>query len=154
MHLHATEIPPGRAGPEDPDNPYSAVPGGGDQEAADLIARGGALGIKGDTGGALRCFRMVLARFPDHYIANYNMGNGLRLVGRPRSGIKYLKRAIRVWPEYYQAYAGMGRLLLDMGEPERAIKYLNRALKMQPGYLLAREDRNEALRALGRRARR
>lgn len=147
-HGYAAWIPPGRGGPPDPDNPYASVPGGGDEEAARLIEAGGVLGMGGDTKNAGKCFRLVLARFPDHYIGNYSMGNLLRLEGKPRRGIKYLKRAIRVWPENRTAHAGLGRALLDMGEYERAIRALDRALRIQPDDPLALKDREEALEGL------
>ena len=147
-HGYAAWIPPGRGGPPDPDNPYASVPGGGDEEAARLVEAGGVLGIGGDTKNAEKCFKLVLARFPDHYIANYSMGNLLRLEGKPRRGIKYLKRAIRVWPENRTAHAGLGRALLDMGEYERAIRALDRALRIQPDDPLALKDREEALEGL------
>ena len=149
VHGYATPIPPGRGGPEDPDNPYASMPGGGDEEAARLADAGSVLGMNGEDEKSKECFRLVLRRFPDHYIANYSMGNLLRLEGRPRRGIKYMKRAIRVWPENRMAHAGLGRALLDMGEYERAIRALDRALRIQPDDPLALRDKDEALRALG-----
>ena len=147
-HGYAARIPPGRGGPDDPNNPYASIPGGGDEEAARLVVECGRLGMSGDLKGAKEHLRRILERFPDHYIANYNMGNLLRLEGNPRRGIKYLKRAIRVWPENKTAHGGLGRALLDMGEYERAIRALDRALALQPDDPLALKDKAEALRAI------
>ena len=148
MHGYAASIPPGRGGQEDPDDPYTSVPGGGDEKAARLTNEACALAMSGDTEKSKDLFRRVLERFPDHYIANYSMGNLLRLEGRPRRGIKYMKRAIRAWPENRMAHGGLGRTLLDMGEYERAIRALDRALARQPDDPLALKDKAEALRAI------
>ena len=48
----------------------------------------------------------------------------------------------------------MGRTLLGMGRYERALAELDISLEMQPEYEPAIEDRDEALRALGRQRRR
>lgn len=148
VHGYAARIPPGRVGPVDPDDPYTSIPGGGDKKAAELVEVGSALAMKGDMKGARKLFARVLARFPDHYIANYSMGNLLRLEGRPRRGVRYMKRAIRAWPENRMAHCGLGRTLLDMGEHERAIRALDRALRIQPDDPIALKDREEALAAI------
>ena len=139
MQVSATAVPP------------AGVPGGGDEEAERLVAEGGVLAMRGDWDGARRRLKAVLARFPGHYIANYNMGMGWRMAGRPRIAIKYLKRAIRAWPENHIAHSGMGRVLLDMGEYDKALAAIDRSLEIQPGNSLALRDRDEALAALGRR---
>ena len=144
MQLHAMEIL------ADSDNPYAGIPGGGDQEAADAIGEAGAATIRGDHKEARRICKGILARFPNHYIANYNMGMDCRLAGKPRSAIKYLKRAIRVWPENHTAHAGLGRVLLDMKLYDKALESLDRALEIQPGDHLALRDREEALESMGR----
>ena len=131
--------------------PHAGVPGGGDEEAERLVAESGPLAVRGDWDGAARCLKAVLARFPDHYVANYNMAMGLRMAGRPRSAIKYLKKAIRVWPENHMAHSGLGRVLLDIGKYNRALAAIDKSLELQPGNSLALKDRDEALAALGRR---
>ena len=147
MQLHAMGIV------ADPSNPYASIPGGGDQEAAETVARAGAAGMKGDYEEAERLCKSVLARFPNHYMANYNLAMEYRLAGKPRSAVKRLKRAIRVWPENHTAYAGLGRVLLDMKRYDRALKALDRALELQPGDHLALKDKEEALEAMGRAGR-
>ena len=144
MQLHAMKVL------VDPDNPYGSMPGGGDEEAAKMIAESGAAGIRGDNKEARRLCKAVLARFPNHYMGNYNMGMGCRLEGKPRSAVKYLKRAIKVWPENHTAHAGLGRVLLDMKRYDEALKALDRALEIQPGDHMALKDRDEALKAMGR----
>ena len=131
--------------------PRAGLPGGGDEESESLVAEGGALAMRGDWDGAKRCLKAVLARFPDHYVANYNMGMGWRMAGRPRIAVKYLKKAIRVWPENHMAHSGLGRVLLDMGKYDRALATIDRSLELQPGNSLTLKDRDEALAALGRR---
>ena len=138
--------------PADVDDPYTLMPGGGDRAAADMIGEAGALTMRGDHEGARRLYKAILAHFPNHYIANYNMGMDRRLAGRPRSAVKYLARAIMVWPENYAAHAGLGRVLLDMGRYDAALEALDKALDIQPGHPAALEDRAEALEALGRPA--
>ena len=138
--------------PADVDDPYTLMPGGGNRAAADMIGEAGALTMRGDHEGARSIYKAILARFPNHYIANYNMGMDRRLAGRPRSAVKYLARAIMVWPENYAAHAGLGRVLLDMGRYDAALEALDKALEIQPGHPAALEDRAEALEALGRPA--
>ena len=137
--------------PADVDDPHALVPGGGDREAARLFNEAGSLTMKDDSKGAVRCYKAILARFPNHYGANYNMGVQCRLAGRPRSAIKYFTRAITVWPEYHVAYGGMGRTLLDMEEYGAALEMLDKALSIQPDDPLALGDKAKALKALGRR---
>lgn len=137
---------------EDPagvDDPFTLMPGGGDRAAADLIGAAGALITMGDHKGARRIYKAILAQFPNHYMANYNMGVDCRLAGRPRSGIKYFTRAIMVWPDYHMAYAGLGHALLDLKQYDAALEALDKALEIQPDYPLALRDRAEALRKLG-----
>ena len=139
---------------EDPasvDDPHALMPGGGDRDATRLFNEAGALIMRDDHKGATKCYKEILARFPNHYPANYSMGMQCRLAGKPRSAIKYFTRAIMVWPEYHMAYWGMGRTLLDMEEYDAALEMLDKALSIQPDDPLAREDRAEALKALGKR---
>ena len=144
MQMHATEIL------ADTDDPYASIPGGGDEEAAGMIGKAGAAAMRGDHKEAKRLCKAVLARFPDHYIANYNMAMDYRLEGKLRRAVKYLERAISVWPENHTAHAGLGRVLLDMKRYGEALEALDRALELQPGNRLALEDRDEALEAMGR----
>ena len=74
MQLHAMGIV------ADPSNPYASIPGGGDQEAAETVARAGAAGMKGDYEEAERLCKSVLARFPNHYMANYNLSDDVKFV--------------------------------------------------------------------------
>ena len=154
VYLQGIEVPMGREDGADPADPYAAMPGGGSQEATDLLATAGALAMKGRSDEAQRCYRAILARFPNHYTANYNMGIEMRLAGRPSSAVRYLRRAIRVWPELSMGHAAMGRALLDMGKYEEALAELDISLEIQPEYEPAIKDRDEALRALGRKRRR
>lgn len=80
--------------------------------------------MKGDMKGARKLFEQALAWFPDHYIANYSVENHLRLEGRPRRGVRYMKRAIRA---------------------------LDKALRIQPDDPIALKDREEALAAISAR---
>lgn len=147
MQLHVMEID------ADSGSPYAGIPGGGDEEAAKTIAEAGAAGMRGDYEEAERLCKSVLARFPDHYMANYNLAMEYRLAGKPRSAVKRLKRAIRAWPENHTAHAGLGRVLLDMKRYDAALEALDRALELQPGNHMALKDREEALNAMGRAGR-
>ena len=154
VYLQEIEVPMSSEDGADSADPYAAMPGGGSREATDLLATAGALSMKGRSDEAQRCYRAILARFPNHYTANYNMGIEMRLAGRPRSAVRYLRKAISVWPENPMGHAAMGRTLLGMGKHEKALAELDIALVIQPEYEPAIEDRDEALRALGRRRRR
>ncbi len=154
VYLQEIEVPMGRGDGADPADLYAAMPGGGSQKVADLLATAGALATKGRRDEALRRYRAILARLPNHYIANYNMGIEMRLAGRPSGAVRYLRRAIRVWPEHPRGHAAMGRTLLGMERYERALAELDISLEIQPEYEPAIEDRDEALRALGRQRRR
>lgn len=140
--------------PADVEDPFTLMPGGGDRAAAELIDEAGVLTTRGDHKGARRRYEAILARYPNHYIANYNMGMDRHLAGRPRSAIKYFARAIMAWPENHAAHAGLGRALLGMKQYDAALESLDKALDILPGYPLALEDRAEALKALGRQGRR
>ena len=152
--VHIMTVPFRGKPPADSDDPHARVPGGGSEEATSLIIKAGALSVKGDDEGARRYYREVLGQFPNHYVANCNLGSNLRDEGRPRDAFKYIKRAIRVWPENPIGHACMGGILLDLKKYERALGVLDLALDLQPGYEPALNDRKKALRALGRRGRR
>ena len=151
LNVYTTSIPPDRVDFEGPGDPIAHMPGGGDQEATDLIIRGGALLDGGDRNGGRRCYKAILERFPDHYMANYSMGIERRLAGKPRSAVKFFARAIRVWPENHLAHAGMGHVLNDMEEYGRALESLDRALGILPGDPFALEGRDIAIKALRKR---
>ena len=99
IYGYMARVPPERMGPGDPDDPYSTLPGGNDSESVRLINTAGILNLRGDEKGAMRCYKAILERLPDNYVANYGVGTALRLAGKPRRAIAYLERAIRVWPE-------------------------------------------------------
>lgn len=140
--------------PDSADDPYTVMPGGGNQEAEDLLAEAGAFATRNDFKGACRLYKEVLARFPNHYIANHNMGTTLQVAGKPRSATRYFARAIMVWPEHHVAYSGMGRALLDMKQYSAALGMFEKSLEIQPDDPLSLEGRSKALRALGGRGRR
>ena len=154
MYMHSARVPPGRyedqAGSGDR---LARMPGGGDREADMEVMRAAALCEKGCR-ESRRAYRAVLARFPNHYAANCNLGADLRLSGRPRSSLKYFARAIKVWPESHMAYAGMGRSLLDMGKYKTAINVLDMALEIQPDDPFALESRRMAAKKMSKRRRR
>lgn len=140
--------------PASVDDSYEIMPGGGDQAAEDLLEEAGAFTMRGDYKEASRRYKAVLARFPNHYMANNNMGVNLRLEGKPLSAIKYFRRAIMAWPEQHVAYSGMGRTLLDMKRYDEALGMLEKALEIQPDDPMTLKARNKALRALGKKGRR
>lgn len=142
-------VPPERMGPGDPDDPYSTLPGGNDSESVRLIETAGILNLRGDEKGAMRCYKAILERLPDNYVANYGVGTALRLAGKPRRAVAYLERAIRVWPENSMAHASLGFALHDMGDYGDAIRSFDRALALQPDDPLALRGRKKAVKALG-----
>ena len=152
VYLHEATYHPAKD-PASVDDPHALMPGGGDREAARLFNRAGELTTRNDHKGARKCYEAILARFPNHYAANYNMGVDARMAGKPRNAIRYFTRAIMAWPEYHMAYSGMGRTLLDMEEYDAALEMLGKALSIQPDDPLALEDKAKALKALGKRGR-
>ena len=149
IYGYMARVPPERMGPGDPDDPYSTLPGGNDSESVRLINTAGILNLRGDEKGAMRCYKAILERLPDNYVANYGVGTALRLAGKPRRAIAYLERAIRVWPENSMAHGSLGFALHDMGDYGDAIRSFDRALALQPDDPLALRGRKKAVKALG-----
>lgn len=123
---------------------------GADEKNNGLIMRGIRYGSSGNTAKAVQCFRRVLARCPDHFDANYNMGNCMLDTGRADEALKYFEKSVGLLPDEPSAHYGVGRALLEESKLKEAAAAFGRAVKLDPLFMKARNCRGEALGAMGR----
>lgn len=130
--------------------PAAPSPDSTDGKDDGLILRGVRYGSRGDTAKAMRCFRRVLARCPDHFDANYNMGNCMLDMGRAREALGYFEKLAGLSPDEPNAHYGVGRALLEANKFKEATTALGRAVKLDPLFMNARNYMGDALGAMGR----
>ena len=120
-------------------------------DKTDSINNAGAnLGLQGKAKEAIRYFEDVLARFPDHYTANVNIGNCLRDFGKPEKALEHYARAIKAEPGLSAGYYMTGYVLYDLGRFDEAAEALGKALERAPSLVPAMIRRGASLAATGR----
>ena len=120
-------------------------------DATDATNNAGAsLGMQGRTKEAMRYFEDVLARFPDHYTANLNIGNCLLDFGKPEKALEHYARAIKADPKLSVGHYMTGYVLHDLGRFDEAAEALGRALACNPSLVPARVRRGASLASAGR----
>jgi len=84
-----------------------------------------------DVDEAIRTFRHVITRRPDHALAHYNLALVLKRVDRTKDAIAELQRALAIQPRA-EAHFALGTLYFHQGEFDRAIAALRSAVASEP----------------------
>ncbi|MBL9188814.1 MAG: tetratricopeptide repeat protein [Opitutaceae bacterium] len=95
-------------------------------------------------------WRHTLARNPAAFMAWANLGDTLRLAGRPNEAMAAYRSALTLLPDDAPVLNDLGNLLVLSGRPADAVPHFERALAARPGYAEAHCNLGNALRDLGR----
>ena len=77
-------------------------------------------------------WQTTLARNPDCWLAENNLGNTLAVQGDPEEAIPHYQRALRLKPDYPDAENNLGNALLSQRKWAEAILHYERVLQLEP----------------------
>jgi len=78
---------------------------------------------------AIKFFKQVLSKKPDHLDANIHMGDCLRCIGKIDEAYQYFKIALKQDPEYPMTHAHLMPYWLQLKQPEKALFHAKKAEK-------------------------
>jgi tetratricopeptide (TPR) repeat protein len=84
-------------------------------------------------------------QLPDDAEAHTNLGNALRLRGRPDDALSRHRRAIDITPGYAEAHNNLGSALQDLGRLDEAAASYRRAAELKPDFAMAHANLANAL---------
>lgn len=125
----------------------------GAQEGARLqqmFARAVALHQQGDLASAVRIYRKLSERVPDHPDVLLAWGTLEGQRGNAKQAATLLERAVRFAPRNAQALGAYGNALMQLGRAEQAVAAYDRALRLEPGRTQIHYNRGIALAELQR----
>lgn len=97
-------------------------------------------------------YRTTLARNPACWMAHNNLGNLLRLEGRPEEAARHFRAALRQREDQPKVHYNLANTLRDLQRRDEALPHFQRALELQPNYPEALNSLGNLLRELGRPA--
>jgi tetratricopeptide (TPR) repeat protein len=95
-------------------------------------------------------WRDTLARNPDCWMAQNNLGTVFADKGRYDEAIKYYRKAIQLNPNFSEAQYGLGLAFAAQGRLDEAIENYRKAIQINPDYCNALNDLGNALADKGR----
>lgn len=87
--------------------------------------------------GAETLWRATLARNPESWLANYNLGTILGGAGRADEAILYFQKTIEIHPQFTAAHYNLGCMFLYKGQLDAAMEEFHKILQEDPRYALA-----------------
>lgn len=96
-------------------------------------------------------FRASIRLRPDLILGRYGLGLVLRKQNRLAEAITEFDTVLRLDPKDFKAHGNLGFIYRTQGDIASALAHFESALRLNPDDALAREGRDEALRAKGRR---
>ncbi|HVW20088.1 MAG TPA: tetratricopeptide repeat protein, partial [Opitutaceae bacterium] len=78
-------------------------------------------------------YRATIARNPDAWLAQFNLGDAMVREGRLDEAIGHYREAVRARPEYVEARNNLGGVLARLGRLPEAIAQFEAALRLWPG---------------------
>lgn len=90
------------------------------------------MALQGNYNSAITLFRQALARKPEYWLPNFNLGYVYYRVGKLPEAEHYLKKAIAINPNDAAGYRFLGYTLLEAGRLDEAVTELRRAISLQP----------------------
>jgi predicted TPR repeat methyltransferase len=103
----------------------------------EAVARAIALQQSGQDEAAVRLYRSVLARFPEHVDALHFMGIAEHRAGRSTAALALLDRAVQHAPEHADLHNNRGNVCKQLGKFDEAYAAYNRALELEPEHFSA-----------------
>jgi len=98
-----------------------------------LTNLGSAIGMLGDTEGAILRFREALKLDPNSFVVHYNLGELCLGSGRHLEAVHYLEQAVKARPDDVRSQVLLARAYQQTGKPERALSVYDTALELAPG---------------------
>ncbi len=95
-------------------------------------------------------FRRTLARNPDCFPANLNLGNWYRRQGRWTEALPLYRGAARLRPDSMQSFSSMVDAVARVEGVDRAVDACSERLRQAPGFYRAHMERAQYLTRLGR----
>jgi protein O-GlcNAc transferase len=84
---------------------------------------------------AMPAIKQALILGPNDPQAYFNMGCGLRKLGKHRESIAYFKRSIELKPDHAPAWCNLGNAYQRVGEPYTALRIYFEGIKLAPNVL-------------------
>jgi protein O-mannosyl-transferase len=94
-------------------------------------------------------WRMTIARNPDCWLANNNLGDYLYNKGHIKEAIEHYQKAIQIDPNYAEAQNNLGAALAAEGRFDEAIENYHKAIQISPNFAYALNNLGMALAARG-----
>ena len=94
-------------------------------------------------------WRTTIARNPDCWLANNNLGGYLYNKGHIKEAIEHYQKAIQLDPNYAEAQNNLGAALAAEGRFDEAIEYYHKAIQISPNFAYALNNLGMALAARG-----
>jgi tetratricopeptide (TPR) repeat protein len=82
---------------------------------------------------------------PDSWLAQYNLGNALRDIGRREEAFQRYRKALELNPREPNIYNNLGNILRERGQLDEAIKDYRQAVKLKPDLAQAHYNLGAAL---------
>jgi tetratricopeptide (TPR) repeat protein len=98
-------------------------------------------------------YRGILARNPDAWMAQDNLGTILRQSGRIAEAVPHYEQALWAKPGFAEGHNNLGVALIDSGHTEEAIGQFERALRLRPDFPQAEDNLGSALARSGQTGR-
>lgn len=95
-------------------------------------------------------WRTTIARNPDSWLANYNLGTILGQKGQADEAIPYLQKTVEIRPQYAGGHYNLGCLLFYKGQLDVAMEEFHKTLQDDPRHALAWFKLGAALAQKGR----
>jgi tetratricopeptide (TPR) repeat protein len=117
-------------------------------DSAAQCALGSALAQQGHMAEALATFEETVRIAPKFAGAHYNLGNVLAQTGRLTEALAEYETAIQIKPEYAEAHYNFGLTLFQLHRLPEAIEQYKLALQFKPGFTAARNNLEQAQKAM------
>jgi tetratricopeptide (TPR) repeat protein len=97
-------------------------------------------------------YRTTLARNPDAWLAQTNLGGILAGSGRPAEAIDHYRAALRLVPSYPEIHCNLADAMVKMGRIPEAVAEYKAAIRLNPAYFPAQLNLANTLVGAGRAA--
>ena len=76
----------------------------------------------------------LLSRYPDNFMANYNLGNWLIEKGNLSEAAEHFRLALLKVPGHVKSHLSLGFIALRLGDNQTALDHLLSCLKLEPNH--------------------
>jgi tetratricopeptide (TPR) repeat protein len=79
--------------------------------------------MTGDNNAAIRVYQAFLARRPDFYQAQFNLGCALMALRRPREAAQHFEKVLTLKPDYRAAHLHLATCYEELGDAPAAARH-------------------------------